>query len=190
MLCKFGCDVRGHWNRASNKTCHSTYQPDYLPPPWKQTVVLHQIHARNFQGNNFHHRKSPCRTHIADPGLVSWEILNKTIRCARMNAQNCQECCFYEGKSPCGMQHAIQELVNYNSSRFQSQFHKILYKSDPKSYKSGVIRGPQGVNKNPKFFSKGVVAWQIKRLSCSTCLNSKTVKHTTIRIGWLTPIIE
>ena len=64
---------------------------------------------------------------------------------------------FTDGKSPCGMHHAIQKLVNYNSNHLRAQFHKFHHKSNPKSYKSKFfgLGGLGGYQKNKVFFQGG-----------------------------------
>ena len=74
-----------------------------------------------------------------------------------MHAENLQECCFYRGKSPCGMQRARQGLVKFNPIRINFGIMGIGWKSYYFVNKLGFwgLGGPLGLMKFQLFFQGG-----------------------------------
>ena len=80
------------------------------------------------------------------------------MKCAISHVQNSQECCFREGKSPCGTHSAGQGLVKFNSGETQFQILNMYSKSCYFCYKLGVwgLGGASGVKEIQSFFPSRV----------------------------------
>ena len=87
---------------------------------------------------------------LAHPGLVNSKILAKSIKHVIIYVRNSQECCFYVGKSPCGMQLAGQGLVKLKSGNIQS--NSIIFDTNEnENYMNMGVRGVWGNYKKLKF---------------------------------------
>ena len=117
------------------------------------------MHSKKSRNAIFREEKAPAGCSLLIQDLSTQKYWPNPLNMWLYMFTNSQECCFYWGKSPCGMHSADQGLVKLNSGKIRFKILYIHCKPYHFLYRLGVlgIRGVSGNYKKSKILVKGVV---------------------------------